>query len=829
MLNVSLPEGNLTRRQLLIWLEQTLDPDVETNANAALFRIAGPIDADRLRRAFGSVVERSDALRTRFEEMDGCPFQSVAERIDFDLDVVDLSVRKNPEHALLEWFDDRRQRSFALEQRAFDSALVRLGDASFVWYLRQHNLIADAWSFSLVYRRTLEAYTDLALAPLPRFSSYVERERAHSPSPACAASQSYWGRKLLAPLDPLRLYGRTARPKAPFLQRRTVVLSDAQADVFRRRATEHAHRSFTPPVSMLAAWMALLFAYLHRIGEARRIAIGAPLLNRPSKASRETIGRFADMGSFRLEIAEGETFGSLLEKTNQEAYETFLHAHNCAGRPAFDRTLGVSLNVHNATFPSFAGLPTRTELWPGVVGLAASRRHRVANGRAGAADVLVVSAHDFDGTGTPSLSFDFNGDVFDASMRDDAIADFMDLFDAFLEDPRRPVGQVELASVSMRRSRTIDLARPKPRTSTPASLGIAHVLDDGSPIIRRPFEAPADDLELKLAAIWQELLGVERVGRHDDFFDIGGHSLLALQASQRMKLAFGQEVTLRLLFECPTVASLASALSTHKCTAGPVILSLQKRGARPPVFFVCGIQIYYELARELGPSQPSYGMFLPVEEQILAGPDDGPAPIITVERMAASYLELVRGEQPHGPYCLAGLSFGGILAFEIAHQLRDRGEQVALLGLFDSVLPRAKRRRIAPWLASHVGALSRFDFSRLRKAIGAIVRRGSGVATANGSSGWSHQDRARARESIYTRAMLDYESRMRPFAEKATFFRAAGRVTSPGWSVDSAGGWADLVTGGLDVVEVPGDHMGIMRRPGVELIAQALRARLSAI
>jgi thioesterase domain-containing protein len=804
-------ETNLTRRQLFVWLDHQLDPTLRANDTFALVRISAEVDVGRFGRAFDSVVRRSDALRTTFHEVDGCPRQEVAPAIEFELDVADLSSERDPEARLADWLVERRRAPWQLDRRAFDAALVRLGPNLFVWYLCQHHLIADAWSFSLVFRRTSEAYTTGAQPDLPPFARYLEYENAYRTSPAYAAAETYWTHKLAEPIEPLAVQSVLA---PPVLDRRSVVLTDGQTEALRRSAKIHAHRGFAQAMSEMSIFMAALMAHVHRSTGRARVAIGAPVVNRPSKTFRETVGRFAEVASFRVKIDDHDTFVSLLEKVSREMFETFVHAQQSNANPVHRRTFDVLLNFHNATFPRFDGSPTETQLWTGLASIAGAGTGDVK--KIAAHEKLVVSVHDFDEAGRPSVTFDFDRASFEPNRQEEVVIEFMRLLEAIFDAPGRAVRDVEMCSSFDRAD--VDLAdpsgdeRPAKRTK-------------GSP---RRFEPPENDLELEIATIWQETTGGERIGRRDDFFQIGGDSLLALDLVRRMNRAFGDKVTLGLLFETPTVAGLAAALSKGR-KARPAVIPLQSRGSTPPLFFVCGIQIYHQLAQRIGPSQPSYGIFLPVEEQMLYTRDAARhGQLITVERMAQSYLELIRAKQPRGPYCLAGLSFGGLLAFEIAQQLRDRGEEIALLALFDSILPRARKRKLVPWLAHRLGALARFDLSAMRRGpLPSSRPSDSGIVPARPMS--SDEDFARIRAAIYARAAAAYEARIRPFAGRVTYFRASERHCAPGWVLDERGGWADVVTGGLEIVDIPGDHVGILRHPGVELLAGKLRADLVRI
>ena len=174
-----------------------------------------------------------------------------------------------------------------------------------------------------------------------------------------------------------------------------------------------------------------------------------------------------------------------------------------------------------------------------------------------------------------------------------------------------------------------------------------------------------DEIERKLIKIWEELLGVKSIGVKDNFFDLGGHSLLATRLIARIEKSLGT-VSLSNLFQSPTIESLARELrQKKKAKEDSALVLFRNRGSRPPLF-LHGAS--FELSRYLGDDQPCYG--------IRPHGQDGRMAPATVEEMAADYLRQIRGVQPQGPYLIGGFSFGGLVAYEMAQQLRQLGQEV---------------------------------------------------------------------------------------------------------------------------------------------------------
>jgi phthiocerol/phenolphthiocerol synthesis type-I polyketide synthase E len=187
----------------------------------------------------------------------------------------------------------------------------------------------------------------------------------------------------------------------------------------------------------------------------------------------------------------------------------------------------------------------------------------------------------------------------------------------------------------------------------------------------------------ELVRIWQQLLGVGSVGIDQNYFDLGGDSVLAVHLFAEIEKVFKVKLPLATLFEAPTIQELAGILRSEAPSTGwSPLVTIQNSGSRPPFFCVHGaggnVLIYRELSENLGSDQPFYGL----QSQ---GLDGSCPPLTRIEDMAALYVKAIRRQQPHGPYLLGGYCGGGLIAFEIAQQLGSDGEEVALLALLDTM------------------------------------------------------------------------------------------------------------------------------------------------
>jgi thioesterase domain-containing protein/acyl carrier protein len=370
-------------------------------------------------------------------------------------------------------------------------------------------------------------------------------------------------------------------------------------------------------------------------------------------------------------------------------------------------------------------------------------------------------------------------------------------------------------------------------------------LGDGSAQAARPelgteFEAPATAIERQIAAMWQELLGVQRVGRNDDFFDLGGQSLVAVRLFTRIRSSFHVDLPLSTLFEAPTVAQCAAVVRERVGGDEPVaadaapplaaagqphrfspLVIIQRGGSRLPFFCVHGAGgntlNFRDLAVQMGRDQPFYGLQA-------HGVDGVERPLGSVEEMAASYLAEVRTVQAGGPYLLGGYSGGGLVAYEMAQQLTAAGESVALVLLLDTLPPVVPA--IAQTWQSRIGRISHDPRGVLRsylarrraaKEVAAFNAEVDAALAAGGEMPLSLREHHIGRH--FGQVARRYVRR--PWKGNVTLLRPS-EMLYPFDRPDEAYGWDELVGDGFELIETPGTHQTILLEPNVGTLVQLL-------
>lgn len=347
------------------------------------------------------------------------------------------------------------------------------------------------------------------------------------------------------------------------------------------------------------------------------------------------------------------------------------------------------------------------------------------------------------------------------------------------------------------------------------------------------FVAPRDGIELELAGIWESVLGTGTVGVRDNFFDLGGNSLLAVRMFSETNRVFGTALPLATVFQGATIEHLATLIRQEE--NGDLkgewssLIPIQPRGNKRPFFCVHGVGgnvlTFNALAQHLGPDQPVYGLQS-------VGLDGKEPPLTEVEAMATHYVRAVLELQPEGPYFLGGLSFGGIVAFEMARQLRQQSREVACVALLDaSARLCSDDSKLVPRIQLHLDNLlklsvgERFDYVRRMARTGKRKLKSRFWRVAYG--------RYRANPTNLPNALRDVkeinfqalrEHVLQPYPGRVALFRASNRSAQD--LEDDLLGWDKFATG-VELYYVPGDHVSMVNEPHVRVLAEQLKHCLS--
>jgi len=332
------------------------------------------------------------------------------------------------------------------------------------------------------------------------------------------------------------------------------------------------------------------------------------------------------------------------------------------------------------------------------------------------------------------------------------------------------------------------------------------------------FVAPRNELERRLARMWEEILGLPKVGRTDNFFELGGRSLLAARLFARIEKECGQSLPLATLYQAPTLEKLAALLG-QKDEAQPAcrLLAIQPKGTRTPLFCIPGggsdAIVFQDLSDALGQDQPLYGL---QARGLDATPIAGEFP--SVEEVAADFIAAIKKVQAQGPYVIGGHCFGCLLAWEVGRQLTQSGERVERLVLLDPIVSNVFSGEILgrDRLLYHFGKFWKMSLGDKARYFAEKVRNFNRTLVVRNRISHSY-DQALSMHQRY---------QLRPYtgtvivalAEDSFFKRAPER--------DPRRYYEKITQGAVDYFDVPGDHHGILHPPGVRNLAAELNARL---
>jgi thioesterase domain-containing protein/acyl carrier protein len=294
-----------------------------------------------------------------------------------------------------------------------------------------------------------------------------------------------------------------------------------------------------------------------------------------------------------------------------------------------------------------------------------------------------------------------------------------------------------------------------------------------------------------LTPIWQRVLQLPSIGVEDDFFELGGDSLLALQLFTEIGKTCDRELPPVTIYQARTISALASLLEQPSAPRFPALVPLKAGSTQPPVFIAHGLGgsviDFFQPVRFLESDHPIYGL----QARGIDGLDE---PLESIEEMAVFHLRAIREVQPLGPYVLMGYSLGGLIALEMAQQLSRNGEKVALLAMMDAY----------PYM-------SFLSFGQRMRLVARQAKRGMRIFRSLRGSG-PYQPPAgasltpamqRVRDSAYL-ALTRYRPRF--YRGEIKFVRAE---IATGFPADAAAVWSPLADS-IEVATVPGDHLGMI-------------------
>ncbi|MGH9683825.1 MAG: condensation domain-containing protein [Candidatus Acidiferrales bacterium] len=798
--------------QARFWLLSKLAPDNAAFHMPACVRLSGPLSEDNLEKSFQSLLDRHEILRTTFDEIDGQLAQVIAPAAKASLSVANIEnlQEADRESRIGDLIREEAGDPFDLVRGPlFRAKLFRIRPDDHILVVTLHHIIADGWSQNVFQRELWSAYQALSdgknISP-PRlaiqYGDFAAWQKEWLASEQAREHLDFWTKQLPETLPIVDF--PTDRPPNNRLPSRgaieTLLLpEDLTASL--------KHLAQSENVTMFMLTLACFGALLFRYAGQEDMLIGSPVANR-SPETEPLIGPFARPIALRLDLAGDPTFRELLQRVRDVTFDALGHT-DLPFEVLLDKVKARSVHGRNPLFqfyffyqaaflqPHQAGNVTVTPMPTFSVGTPFEMQIGIIERQEGVRAQL-----------------EYNPDLFDAETIQDVLRYYETVLRVFAANPEEHVQQLD---------------SPVRRLS--ASLAQA----DATPV--HEYVAPRNAIELKLVQIWQEVLDRPHIGIRDNFFELGGQSLLAARLMADLEKQFHVRIDLSSLITAPTIEDLARKVKAEDEGKASYIVPLRASGANLPLFCIhCGtghVLRYRDMTAIIGNDQPVYG---------LRSPDlDGAQKSVTVEDLAAKYISDIRGVQPHGPYRLCGLSFGGLVAYELAAKLAAQGEDVSVLALFDTGNPAYYRNLSfskfvlfqSTYLIDRFKKYGRNLFRGDVKKIGADVgiffgRRGAKLAWKIVRRAAQMMDRpvpAAIRDNAIMFTTIGQAYTPKPYPGKIQLFRAEGRT--PEYGDDLALGWDGIANGGVEIHHVPGEHTTLLEKPHVYSVVEQLKRCMS--
>jgi amino acid adenylation domain-containing protein len=527
----------LSFSQQRLWFLDQLNPGNSAYNLAHAMKIDGALDLSALRQSLDAIVARHEILRTRFVEIDGTAFQKIdlPEAIDWryvDLSHLPVEEREQEANALLE---TQSRRPFHLATGPLFRALVMQSAADeFMLLLTMHHILSDGWSAHILMRELSACYEAFADRRKPslnelriQYADYAVWQR-DSATNKLDSQLAYWKQQLAdappvlnLPTDHPRTNAQTDRGGKV-----TVHLPRQLSDNIRKFAREHRATLF---MALLAVFDCMLATYCG----SDDIVLGSPVAGRDGLDTELLVGFFVNTLALRTKVSADLTVRELIERVRQTALTAFANQD-----VPFEMLVSLvqrerSLD-HNPIFQVMFVLQDKAQPLPQIPG---ARVQRIDLNNETSKFDLSLEAVDSDEI---EISISYNAGLFESESARLMLGDFQRLLEAAIANADARLSQLpKLKWIPKHRH---------PESTAPASESATAYVPPNSPI------------EETLASIWKDVLKIDRVGVDDNFFSLGGHSLMAAQVISRIRAAFDFEMPLRQLFETPTVRRLAHVI-----------------------------------------------------------------------------------------------------------------------------------------------------------------------------------------------------------------------------------------------------------------------------
>jgi amino acid adenylation domain-containing protein len=802
--------ARLAPDQELLWVYERVYPGTPAYHIPVAFEVVGELDTGLLARALHAVVARHEALRTNFTMHEGAAALRVHSEARVPWREEDC-LGLNDDHAR-RWLAAEAAKPFDIEREPLlRVALLHDGGARHVLCLTVHHMVSDGWSVGILAREWSDAYAALTRGETPTFPplglGYADvaawrRERDALPQ---IAAERFW-RTQLAPPVPRFHWPTTGACAVPSMAQ------GAQYPIHFPRAlsealTEMARAQGATP---FAAFFALLSLALHRLTGQSDTLLGFSIAARNRPELEPLMGFFLATLLLRVRTVPGTRFDVFLREVRDGLWSAQEHQDFSFARL---RALeGVAATSDGPPLLQVLFLMQTMPLAPLEIPGASTRTLNVDLGKA----LTDLSLELYPSSAGYTGWLEYQTALF---RREDMAR----LADYLLALARQVV---ETPFATLQELPGWD-AIPAPVEVLPvAPLHVApppaHVRINRTHVQPKD-DAPPTEEELRLLGLFQRLLRAQNLSVNDNFFEHGGHSLLAILLLDRIEQTFGVRLAPVDVYQSPTARALARRMGGLAAPLDRVVQHIRPGGTRTPLFFVGSTDMVPPLLPYLDPAQPIYGLNI-----FGLLPDHGPVPRLTVQGIAEAYVRELRRVQAKGPYRFAAYCRDTMLALEVAQQLFAAGEVVDRLIAIDFFWDSTPRYSRA---VRHLLNLRDFGMPYVREKFRETFRQ-------------LYERQARLRARFALRHREDTAEEALPQNHRNTAFISAYyaavyayNVTAyPGhvhnvlvseWGIDALPEWDDLADGGTTLHLLKACHHNLWNPPQDQDLATVITACLA--
>ena len=838
--------------QVRFWTLTQMNPSNRMLHVPVLLRLSGELSVPRLEESFRLLVSRHEILRTTFNDIDGELMQVIHTESPFTMGQLTLEDLDEDQktYRLEEIVSREINTSFDLSLLPlFRVVLCRLAPNDHVLILTMHHILSDAWSVKVLQDDLWKAYLRLQdnagfqFAPLAvQYGDFSVWQREAMDSESMKEHLDFWLKNLSGELPVLDfpLDHVFDNPQSSRSELETLLLPKDLTQSLKQFAQAEDTTFF---VVTLACYSVLLSL----ASTARDIVIGSPVVNRRIE-TEPLIGPFAGPIALRLALSDELTLREVVSVARETTLAALQHAdlpfevilEKLRLRPVAGRNPLVQfyflcqtafLQAQKLPGLSIAPFPTRGLATPFEMQFAIIEREEGAR-----------------------VELEYNGALFEGATCRRWLEYYQTLLRAAVSSPDCKVCDLPQPFAISGREHAVTQGGDR---GTSQGIEAAQVHNNSS--LAPGFDeegkavAPRDAVEIALVQIWQQLLNVPVLSVRDTFFSLGGHSLMLIRLLKTINKTFGIKLELTTLFQAPTIEKLAAVLREKTgFKEWSSLVPIHVEGSQRPFFLVHSYMLYGRLPIALGDDQPFYGL-----KQPPLGKD---IRMDWLDDMFEDHIAQIRLVQPEGPYQIAGWCFAGLMAYEIARRLEERGSEVSLLTLFDSWCPYHSDSHQADGThsaneSSIGGQERRFHWLSALRTAGFHMRRlfvaGRGSKIKYSSmvfreTFWNTVNRyTRVLKGMAYRffarrgmpqpkilrdiTVVTYEwirsYRPGPYRGDIVLIRAEEVPVASG--TDKTCGWGKMTSGQVHSVFVPGDRRTMFLEPNLSVLARNLRSLMS--